>query len=86
MFDIFTTHANGGPQLVVSVSWLTQAQEMACQLSCLVPGEYFGYFERTEDAVEPASRLEGRRVDMVGSVAPVGLQGDSYGAALALLA
>ena len=64
MFDIFTTDAGCGPRLVVSVSCLTQAQEMACQLSRLVPGEYFGYFERTEDAVELVSRLEAQRVDM----------------------
>jgi hypothetical protein len=64
MFDIFTTHADGSLQHLMSVRCLTQAQEMACQLSCLVPGEYFGYFERTEDAIEPVSRLEGRIVDL----------------------
>jgi hypothetical protein len=70
MFDVFTTHADGSPELVVSVSRLTQAQEMACQLSCLVPGEYYGYFERTEDAVEPVSKLEGRRGDMPNNGCP----------------
>jgi hypothetical protein len=63
MFDIFTTHADGSPQFVVSVKLLMQAQEMACQLSYVVPGEYFGYFERTQDAVASVSRLEGRRLD-----------------------
>ena len=70
MFDVFTTHADGSPEFVVSVSSLTQAQEMACQLSCLVPGEYYGYFERTEDAVEPVSRLEGRTEDMPNNGCP----------------
>ena len=63
MFDIFTTHADGRSQLVISVKCLTQAREMACQLSCLVPGASFGYFEQTEDTIEPVSTSEGRRVD-----------------------
>jgi hypothetical protein len=60
MFDIFTTHADGSLHLVESVGCLTKAQEMARRLSCLFPGEYFVYFERTEDA---SPRVEGRRVD-----------------------
>lgn len=60
VFDIFTTGADGCPQLMVSVGCLTKAQEMARQLSFLAPGEYFGYFERTGDTVEPVSRLVGQ--------------------------
>lgn len=57
MFDIFTTDADGSTQVVVSVRYLTQAQEMACQLSCLFRGEYFGYFERIEN-VKPVATWE----------------------------
>jgi hypothetical protein len=60
VFDIFTTGADGCPQLMVSVGCLTKAQEMARQLSCLAPRESFGYFERTGDTVEPVSRLAGQ--------------------------
>ena len=70
MFDVFTTHADGSPEFVVSVSRLTQAQEICCQLSCLAPGEYYGYFERTEAAVEPVSKLEGRREDIPNNGCP----------------
>ncbi len=62
MFDIFTTHADGSPQLVESVNCLTQAQEMASRLSCLFPGEYFAYFERTGESTELFSYLEGQGV------------------------
>ena len=61
MFDIFTTHADGSLQLVESVNCLGKAQELANRLSCLFPGEYFGYFERTEDQSHPVSRREGGR-------------------------
>jgi hypothetical protein len=63
MFDIYTAHADGSLHLIESVSCLRKAQEMARRLSCLFPGEYFGYFERTEDAAQSAPRLEGRRMD-----------------------
>jgi hypothetical protein len=63
MFDIFTTHADGSLHLVESVGCLRKAQDLARRLSCLFPGESFGYFERTEDASASASRLEGRRTD-----------------------
>jgi hypothetical protein len=64
MFDIFMTHADGRPQHLASVRCLTQAQEMAFELSCLVPGEYFGYFERSEDGAGPFSPIGSRIVDM----------------------
>lgn len=63
MFDVFTTNADGAPQLVESVSCSEQAQELAHRLSCLFPGAYFGWFERNEDASQQKSRLEDGRVD-----------------------
>ena len=62
MFDIFTIQTDGGTQLVVSVSCLAQAQDVARGLSCLVPGEYFGYFERIEN-VKPVATPEGGTVE-----------------------
>ena len=63
MFDMFMAHADGRPKHLMSVGYLIQAQEMARQLSSLIPGEYFGYFERSErwgrpflDDREPNSR------------------------------
>jgi hypothetical protein len=55
MFDIFATHQHGTTQLLVSVSCLTQAQDMACGLSRLIPGVYFGYFERVENITRVAA-------------------------------
>jgi hypothetical protein len=37
---------------------------MARQLSNLIPGEYFGYFERNEDEADLFSTIGSRRVDM----------------------
>lgn len=62
MFDIFTTHADGSPQFVISVGYLGQAQEIARELSRLVPGECFGYFERTEEA-EVIATWKGPKAD-----------------------
>ncbi len=59
MFDIFTSHADGRTQFVISVGRLSQAQEIARQLSYLVPGEYFFFFERIDD-VDHVAR-NGRR-------------------------
>ena len=59
MFDIFTTQADGSLHFIESVSCAKKAQEMARRLSCLFPGEFFAYFERTEDVV-PAPKLESR--------------------------
>ena len=50
MFNIFTSNADGSTQFV-SVGRLSQAQQIARELSHLVPGEYFGFFERI-DGVE----------------------------------
>lgn len=73
MFDIYTIHVDGSPQLVESVRCLTQAQEVASRLSCLFPGKYFAYFERGEDSVEILSNLEAFKIsanlDTTGSVA-----------------
>jgi hypothetical protein len=63
MFDIFTTAADGSLHLVESVSCLRKAEDLARRLSRLFPGEYFGCFERTEEASQPAPRPEGRRSD-----------------------
>jgi hypothetical protein len=57
MFDIFMAHEDGRPQHLASVRCLTQAQEMARQLSSLIPGEYFGYFERSEEGAGPFSTI-----------------------------
>jgi hypothetical protein len=59
MFDVFMTHSDGRAQHLMSVRCLAQAQEMARELSCLVPGEYFGYFEHTEDDITFVSQSEG---------------------------
>jgi hypothetical protein len=64
MFDIFMAGADGRTQHLESVSCLTQAQEMARQLSNLMPGEYFGYFERSEDRADLFSTIGGRMVAM----------------------
>ena len=64
MFDIFMAHGDGSPQHLASVRCLTQAHEMARQLSDLIPGEYFGYFERNEDEADIFSTIGSRRVDM----------------------
>lgn len=72
MFDIYTIHADGSPQLVESVRQLTQAQDMASRLSCLFPGKYFAYFERTDDSIELLSNLEAFKISAnldAGSVA-----------------
>jgi hypothetical protein len=67
MFDIFTVRTDGIPQHLISIRCLTQAQEMACQLSLLAPGEYFGYFKRTEVVIEPASELDGQITNMANN-------------------
>ena len=64
MFDVFMAHADGRPEHLMSVGYLTQAQEMARQLSCLAPGEYFGYFERSEPGADAFSTIGSRIVDM----------------------
>jgi hypothetical protein len=64
MFDIFMAHADGRAEHLMSVGYLTQAQEMARQLSYLTPGEYFGYFERSERGADPFSTIGSRIVDM----------------------
>lgn len=70
MFDVFMAHADGRPEHLMSVGYLTQAQEMARQLSCLAPGEYFGYFERGEHGADPFSTIESRIVDMPNNSSP----------------
>jgi hypothetical protein len=62
MFDIFTSNADGSTQFVISVFRLSQAQEIARQLSNLVPGEYFGFFERI-DEVDHVASWDGRRIN-----------------------
>jgi hypothetical protein len=64
MFDIFMAHGDGRPQRLASVRCLAQANEMARQLSNLIPGEYFGYFERSEDEADLFSTIGSRIVDM----------------------
>jgi len=64
MFDIFMADADGRPRHLESVRCLTQAQEMASQLSCLVPGKYFAYFKRSEDGADLSSTVGTRIVDM----------------------
>ena len=48
MFDIFTTHPDGTAQLILSVSCLAQARQVACELTQLTAGGCFGYFEHIE--------------------------------------
>lgn len=48
VFDIFTTAAGGRAHFVLSVGSSLEAQETAYRLSRLMPGEYFGYFERID--------------------------------------
>jgi hypothetical protein len=62
MFDIFTTDWDGSLHLVESVSCLSKAEDLASRLSCLFPGEYFGYFERNEEAPLPKAGV--RRMDL----------------------
>jgi hypothetical protein len=64
MFDIFTTAADGSLHLVESVSCLRKAEDLARRLSSLFPGEYFGCFERSEEAPQPVPRAEGRKSDL----------------------
>jgi hypothetical protein len=64
MFDIFMADADGRPQYLESVRCLTQAQEMAFQLSRLIPGAYFGCFERSEDEADLFSMIGRRMADM----------------------
>jgi hypothetical protein len=64
MFDIFMADADGSPQHLESVRCLSQAQEMAFQLSTLIPGKHFGYFERSEDEAELLWTMGSRAVDM----------------------
>jgi len=58
MFDIFTTREDGSPWLVESVDCAKKAEDLARRLSCLFPGEYFGCFERAENAAQGVSRSE----------------------------
>jgi hypothetical protein len=60
MFDIFMADADGTAQHLESVRCLSQAQEMAFQLSTLIPGKHFGYFERSEDEADLFSMIGGR--------------------------
>jgi hypothetical protein len=64
MFDIFMAQADGRPQHLASVRCLTQAQEIARQLSSLIPGGYFGYFECSEDGADLFSTIGSRIVNM----------------------
>ncbi len=64
MFDIFTTAADGSLHFVESVSCLRKAEDLARRLSSLFPGEYFGCFERSEEAAWPVPRAEGRKCDL----------------------
>lgn len=49
VFDIFTADADGGADFVLSVGSSLEARETAYRLSRLMPGEYFGYFERINE-------------------------------------
>ena len=49
VFDIFTTAADGRVDFVLSVGSSFEAQETVYQLSRLMPGEYFGHFERINE-------------------------------------
>jgi hypothetical protein len=49
VFDIFTTAADGRADFVLYVGSSFEAQETASGLSRLMPGEYFGYFERIDE-------------------------------------
>jgi hypothetical protein len=61
MFDIFTTHADGTVHFIESVNCVKKAEELARRLSCLFPGEYFAYFERSEFSGQLGPPWEGLR-------------------------
>ena len=61
VFDIFTTAADGRAQFVLSVGSSFEAQETAYRLSSLMPGEYFGYFEKINEDDSTFGRFEARR-------------------------
>ena len=61
VFDIFTTAANGRAHFVLSVGSSFEAQETACRLSRLMPGEYFGHFERVNEDDSIFERSEARQ-------------------------
>jgi hypothetical protein len=61
VFDIFTTAAGGRAHFVLSVGSSFEAQEAAYRLSRLMPGEYFGYFERINEDDSIFGRSETRQ-------------------------
>jgi hypothetical protein len=61
VFDIFTTAAGGRAHFVLSVGSSFEAQETAYRLSRLMPGEYFGYFERIDEDDDISEGCETRQ-------------------------
>lgn len=61
LFDIFTIDIEGRAQFVLSVTSSLKAQETARRLSRLMPGEFFGYFERINEEGIVFERLEARQ-------------------------
>jgi hypothetical protein len=61
VFDVFTTDAGGEARLVLSVASSLKAAETACRLSRLMPGGYFGYFERINEAPSLSEIFEATR-------------------------
>ena len=61
VFDIFTIDAGGWARLVFSASSSFKAQETAYRLSRLMPGEYFGYFERMNEGDNVSERSEAQK-------------------------